>query len=118
MVTSRIHSYEDFWLFYVREHAHPLNRQLHFVGSSLGLICLAVLFYTGKLFFFPLGLAIGYGFAWVGHFLVEKNRPASFGYPFWSFRSDWKMWALMLAGRMNTEVERAQAQRITESMHV
>jgi hypothetical protein len=106
-VEKRINSFEEFWPFYVREHANPLNRQLHFVGSSLGLVCLAALFYTGNLRFFPLGLLIGYGFAWVGHFFVEKNKPASFNYPLWSFRADWKMWALILSRRMNSEVERA-----------
>jgi hypothetical protein len=107
MSEPRITSFAAFWPFYVREHDNPLNRQLHFIGSSLGLVCLAALFYTGHLWFFPLGLLIGYGFAWVGHFFVEKNKPASFKYPFWSFRADWKMWALILAGRMNSEVERA-----------
>jgi hypothetical protein len=104
---NRISSFDDFWLFYVREHSHPLNRQLHFVGSGLGLLCLIAACYTGKLLFIPLGLALGYGFAWFGHFFVEKNKPASFSYPLWSFRADWRMWSLMLAGRMNREVERA-----------
>jgi hypothetical protein len=57
--------------------------------------------------FIPLGLLLGYGFAWVGHFFIERNKPASFHYPLWSFRGDWKMWALMLRGRMQAEVERA-----------
>ena len=104
---NRINSFDEFWPFYVREHSHPLNRQLHFIGSSLGLVCLAMVFYTGNLLFIPLGLVIGYGFAWVGHFFIEKNKPASFDYPLWSFRADWKMWARMLTGRMSPEVERA-----------
>jgi hypothetical protein len=68
-----------------------------------------VCLYTGNLLFIPLGLMLGYGFAWVGHFFIERNKPASFNYPLWSFRADWKMWALILAGRMNVEVERATA---------
>ncbi len=104
---NRITSYDEFWLFYIREHSHPLNRQLHFSGSSLGLVCLAAWFCTGNLLFFPLGLLIGYGFAWAGHFFVEKNKPASFSYPLWSLRSDWKMWALMLTGRLQPEIARA-----------
>ncbi len=107
MIESRIKQFDGFWLFYVCEHAHPLNRQLHFIGSSLGLVCLALLCYTGNLFFFPLGLVMGYGFAWAGHFFVEQNKPASFSYPLWSLRSDWKMWALMLTGRMRPEIARA-----------
>ena len=106
MSEQHITSFAAFWLFYVREHASPLNRQLHFIGSSLGLVCLCACLYTGKLLFIPLGLLLGYGFAWVGHFFIERNKPASFNYPLWSFRADWKMWALMLVGKMKPEVER------------
>lgn len=104
---KRITSFTEFWPFYVREHAHPLNRQLHFIGSSCGLICLVAVLFTLNWLFIPLGLVIGYGFAWIGHFFIEKNKPASFNYPFWSLCADWKMWALMLVGRMHPEIERA-----------
>lgn len=103
----RLKSFEEFWPFYVREHSHPTNRTLHFIGSTLGLVCLMILLGTGVLWFFPLGLVIGYGFAWVGHFFIERNKPASFKYPLWSFRADWKMWALILIGQMEQEVRRA-----------
>lgn len=102
-----ITNFAEFWPFYVREHSSALNRRLHFVGSSCGLVCLVAGIYTQNWLFIPLGLVIGYGFAWVGHFFVEKNKPASFKYPLWSFRADWQMWALMLTGRMESEVERA-----------
>ena len=101
------HDFDEFWLFYVREHAHPLNRQLHFIGSSLGLCCLAASLLTLNWLFIPLGLLLGYGFAWAGHFFIERNKPASFDYPLWSLRGDWKMWALMLRGKMQSEVEHA-----------
>lgn len=110
MTTNRITTYDEFWLFYVREHSHPLNRQLHFIGSSLGLVCLALLFYNGNLLFFPLGLVIGYGFAWVGHFFVEKNRPASFKYPLKSFISDWRLLYVTLTFQAAAEVEAYRAQ--------
>lgn len=107
MSEPHLTSFGEFWLFYVCEHSHPLNRRLHFIGSSLGLVCLSAGFYTGNLLFIPLGLLLGYGFAWGGHFFIERNQPASFKYPLWPFRADWKMWTLTLAGRMNPEVERA-----------
>lgn len=103
---ERISSFEDFWPFYVREHSRPLNRVFHFVGSSLGLICLVVAIVFGSLQLGVLSLVIGYAFAWFGHFFIERNKPATFKYPLWSFRADWKMWWLMLKGQMLPEVRR------------
>lgn len=104
---DRIKSFADFWPYYVREHSTRGCRLLHFIGSTLGLGCLGGAFLTANLWLIPLGFVLGYGFAWVGHFFVEHNKPATFQYPLWSFLSDWKMWWLMLTGRMQTEVERA-----------
>jgi hypothetical protein len=109
MSESRYHSFAEFWPYYVREHSQPACRALHFIGSTLGLVVLGVMLYTQNWWLLPLGLVIGYGFAWVGHFFIEHNRPATFKYPLWSFIGDWKMWGLMLTGRMRAEVERAHA---------
>lgn len=104
---DRLTNFEEFWPFYVREHSRPVNRMLHFIGSTLGLVCLAETLATRNLWLIPLGLLVGYGFAWIGHFFIEHNKPASFKYPLWSFRADWKMWSLMLVRRMEPEVRRA-----------
>lgn len=104
---DRLKSFAEFWPYYVREHANPVNRALHFAGSTLGLVCLIATLVTGNFWFILLGLVIGYGFAWTGHFFIERNRPATFKYPLWSLRADWKMWSLMLAGQMEPEVRRA-----------
>lgn len=101
-----IKTYKEFWDFYVREHSKPLTRTLHFVGTSLGLILLVWLLLRGQWYFFPLCFAVGYAFAWFSHFVIEKNRPATFKYPLWSFISDYKMMWYMLTGRMNREAER------------
>ena len=101
-----IKNYSEFWDFYVGEHRDPLNRLLHFVGTTLAMVLLVWFIATGRYLFLPLVLVAGYGFAWVGHFFVEKNKPASFKYPLWSFISDYKMVFYMLTGRMNREVER------------
>ena len=98
---GRIKNFEDFWPYYVREHRAAGCRLLHFIGSALGLVCLVSTFVTGNLWFILLGLALGYGFAWVGHFFVERNKPAT-------FQADWRMWRLMLLGRMREEVERIE----------
>lgn len=93
---NRIQTYKEFWPFYLGEHKNALNRWLHFIGSSMGLVLLvlAALQHNGWL---VLGaVVVGYAFAWIGHFGVEKNRPATFQYPLWSFISDWRMWFLML----------------------
>jgi hypothetical protein len=97
---ERIKDFEDFWPYYVREHKAAGCRLLHFIGSAAGIVCLVSTFVTGNLWFIPLGLGLGYGFAWIGHFFVERNRPATFQYPLWSFRADWRMWRFMLLGRM------------------
>ncbi|MFL6373514.1 MAG: Mpo1-like protein [Pyrinomonadaceae bacterium] len=101
-----IRSYSEFWDFYVQEHSKPATRALHFVGTMLGTALLLYLLVTGHWYFFPLFLVVGYGFAWVAHFVVEKNRPATFRYPLWSFISDFKMIGYILTGRMRKEVQR------------
>ena len=103
-----IDRYSDFWDFYVREHSKPLTRALHFAGTTLGLALLVYFVASGRWYFFPVFLLVGYAFAWVAHFVVEKNRPATFKYPFWSFISDFKMIWYMLTFRMGDEVDRVK----------
>jgi hypothetical protein len=105
-MTTRIDSYARFWDFYVQEHSKPLTRLLHFTGTTLGLALLVYFITTGRWYFFPVFLVVGYAFAWFAHFVVEKNRPATFKYPFWSFISDFRMIWFMLTGRMKAEVSR------------
>lgn len=104
-----IGSYSEFWDFYVLEHSQPATRLLHFVGTSLGLVLLGWLIARGTWYYFPLCFAVGYAFAWFAHFVIEKNRPATFKYPLWSLISDYKMMWLMLTGRMSAEVERVRS---------
>jgi len=101
-----ITNYSEFWDFYVQEHSKPATRALHFVGTSLGLVLLLWFVWSGRWYYFPLFLLVGYAFAWFAHFVVEKNRPATFKYPLWSFVSDFKMMWFMTTGRMGREVER------------
>ena len=103
---GRLTNYAEFWDFYVAEHSQPLTRLLHFVGTSLGIILLVWIIRSGNLLYLPFCLLVGYGFAWFSHFFIEKNKPASFKYPLWSFISDYKMMFYMLTGKMNSEVER------------
>jgi hypothetical protein len=100
-------NYNEFWDHYVREHSQPLTRVLHFIGTSLAIVLLGWFIWRGTWYYFPLCLVVGYAFAWVSHFFVEHNKPATFRFPLWSFISDYKMMWYMLTGRMGAEVERA-----------
>ncbi len=106
MPNRRFNSFEEFWPHYVTEHSKPTTRLLHLLGTTVGLACVAYFVATGRWWLFPLGLVPGYGAAWVGHFFIEHNKPATFQYPLWSFMGDYKMIAKMLSGRMNAEVQR------------
>ena len=101
-----LQTYEEFWPYYVSEHMKPLTRVLHVTGTALVLFCLAAAVFVSPWWLLVAPFA-GYGFAWVGHFFVEKNRPATFTYPLWSLRGDFRMFRLTLLGRMGPEIERA-----------
>ena len=107
---EEIKSFAEFWPHYVADHSQPATRALHLAGTTAALACAAALAARRKWKYIPLALIPGYGAAWVGHFFVERNKPASFKYPLWSFIADYKMIALMLAGKMEAEVERATNQ--------
>lgn len=93
-------SFREFYPYYLSEHADRTCRRLHYLGSTLALACLAMLLASGNPWWLLVGLVAGYGCAWIGHFAFEKNRPATFKHPFYSFAGDWVMFADMLRGRI------------------
>ena len=101
-----MNSFAEFWPFYLREHSKPLTRALHFAGTTLSLLIVVSAVALRRPILLVPALICGYAFAWVGHFFVEHNRPATFKYPLWSFRGDFKMWAFALTGRLNGELQR------------
>ncbi len=105
-------SFAEFWPHYVAEHSRALTRLLHLLGTAIALGCVVCFIVTGRWYLIPLALIPGYGVAWIGHFFVEKNRPATFQYPLWSFMGDYKMIWMMLTGRMTGEVERATGKAV------
>lgn len=101
-----IKHYPDFYRFYLTEHRNIMSRRLHVAGSSLGLYFFGKAIVQRKPKYFLYGLASGYACAWVGHFIFEKNKPASFKQPLYSFISDWRMFADVLRGNISL-VDRA-----------
>lgn len=93
-------TFAEFYPFYLSEHSNRTCRRLHFVGSTLALLCLATAIWRGMPVYVLYGLLCGYGFAWVGHFGFEKNKPASFKRPWYSFMGDWVMYRDIWLGRI------------------
>ena len=93
-------TFGDFYPYYLSEHSNCTCRRLHFVGTTLGLFFLLHFIATLEPVWILAGLACGYAFAWVGHFYFEKNRPATFTYPRYSFIGDWVMWKDILTGKI------------------
>lgn len=99
-MSKRFATFRDFYPFYLGEHANRTCRRMHFIGSCLVLLVLVGVLLTGRWWGLLLVPLIGYGFAWIGHFVFEKNRPATFTYPFYSLAGDWVMFRDILTGRI------------------
>ena len=95
-------SYDEFFSFYLQQHSDRRNRRMHLIGTLLGVFIVVAAFATHHPWWALLFLPVSYGFAWTGHLLMEKNVPATFGHPFWSFISDFRMLELMLTGRLDS----------------
>lgn len=98
--TERFSRFAEFYPYYLQEHSNPVCRRLHFVGSLLVLAILAAALVSQQWLWLLAMPLVGYGFAWVGHFFFEHNRPATFRYPLYSLLGDWVMFKDMLTGRI------------------
>jgi hypothetical protein len=103
---DRIETFEEFWDYYVGEHKEPATRLLHFLGTTAAMGCLAGGLLTRRRWLLLVAPVVGYGPAWISHFFVEKNRPATFKYPLWSLQADLVMWWKIATRQMQAEVER------------
>ena len=99
-MSQRFASFREFYPFYLAEHGNRMSRRLHFIGSCGVLALLVVAIVQRNAWWLLVALACGYGFAWVGHFFFEKNRPATFRHPIYSFLGDWVMFRDILVGRI------------------
>lgn len=102
----RIATYAEFWPYYLREHAAPACRALHYAGTSLVLVTFALGLFVNA-WWFAAAPVVGYAFAWIGHFTIEKNKPATFTYPVWSLISDFRMFFAWITGRLGPQLEEA-----------
>jgi hypothetical protein len=100
-------SFEEFWPFYVGEHKNPVNRALHYAGTTMVIGTVATAAVTMNPLWLLATPIVGYAPAWIGHFVFEKNVPATFKHPLWSLAADFKMYGLALRGKMAEELERA-----------
>ena len=100
-------SFAQFWPHYLREHSSPGTRALHYVGTTLVVALAVAAITTGRLGLLLAVPVAGYGFAWLAHLAVERNRPATFTHPLWSLMADFRMWALWISGRLGPELARA-----------
>ena len=111
MIDRRFATFRDFYPFYLSEHRNPTCRKLHFAGSTLVIALVAAAALLRNPWLLLLVPLAGYGFAWVGHFAFEKNRPATFTYPAWSFAGDWVMYWQLLTGKIPFEERNPRARQ-------
>ena len=95
---GRYRTFAAFYPFYLTEHVNRTSRRLHVIGTTL-VIAAVILGFLVDWRFFVAAPVVGYGFAWVGHFVFEKNRPATFKYPFYSLAGDFRLWFEVVTGK-------------------
>jgi hypothetical protein len=104
-------TFDDFWVFYVKRHRNKLSRTLHVAGTTVAMGLVGVAIVRRRVWPLVLAPVAGYGLAWAGHLLFEKNMPTSFSHPIWALRAGVKMWIETMTGRMDGEVARCVAER-------
>lgn len=93
-------SFAEFYPFYLGEHQNSICRILHFCGISVALAVTVLALWSGQYWLIAVAVIQGYAWAWIGHFVFEKNKPASFKQPLYSFIGDWVMWFQLLTGKI------------------
>jgi len=99
-------SFAEFWPVYVEAHSEEKTRLMHCLGTLAGWAILVAAIVKREWWWLPLALVVPYALAWISHFFIEHNKPATFEHPLWSWWADQKMVAMMLVGRMNQEVKK------------
>ncbi|MFK5879852.1 MAG: DUF962 domain-containing protein [Flavobacteriaceae bacterium] len=106
MSKERIQTYPEFYKYYLSEHSNKTCRLLHVIGTTIVFaLAITAIYHRLPILFLYVPLA-GYGFAWVGHFFFEKNKPATFKYPLWSLKSDFKMYFDIFSGKIGLDTSK------------
>jgi len=100
MNDTKFTSFKKFYPYYLSEHKLRINKILHIIGSLTSLIFMISTIYIEKYKYIPISILCGYACAWIGHFIFEKNKPATFKYPIYSFIGDWVMLKDVLIGKV------------------
>ena len=100
MSDTKFTSFKDFYPYYLSEHKLRINKILHAIGSLIGLSFFIYILYIERYKLIPISFLFGYTFAWIGHFFFEKNKPATFKYPLYSFIGDWVMLKDIILGKI------------------
>ena len=108
-----IETFSEFWLIYLGEHTCVLCRVVHYVAAVVSLLILGATFWLQHWWLLMAAPIAAYGLAWFGHFVFEKNRPATWSYPWWSLCAEWRMFGLAITGRLCRHLERAR-ERVAE----
>jgi len=108
---AKFQSYSEFWPFYLREHGKPETRALHYAGNIASIVALIWAIVTQNWWWLVAVPVLGYALAWIGHFFIEKNKPATFEAPVWSLISDYRMTGLFLIGRLAAELNKHRIPR-------
>ncbi|WP_462171074.1 Mpo1-like protein [Pseudoalteromonas xiamenensis] len=92
MQKKQFESFSSFYPYYLAEHSNPTCRKLHYIGSSCVLLLMICALVFNNYYLLAYTPIAGYGFAWIGHFFFENNKPATFKHPLYSFWGDWVMY--------------------------
>lgn len=93
-------TFKDFYPYYLSEHSNKWNKVMHFIGTSLFFVTLTICIYFANPWLIFSVIVTPYLFAWIGHFFIEKNKPATFQYPLWSLAGDFKMYFELMTGKL------------------
>ncbi len=106
MPKPSLSTYSEFWPYYLQEHRKPGTRALHIIGTAIAILLLIAAIAEREWLLLLGAVVAGYFFAWVGHFFIERNKPATFTYPLWSLVSDFRLFFMFVMGRLEREYRR------------